>query len=150
MPTMVAPDEALLVAVVGQVWTSMLYRPVLPWVTSWPRGRAGVQAEIDLTGDCTGTVRLWCADSAAVSMSRSLLSVEDPSEPDPVRDDVDDAIGEVLNVLAGNLKGALAGSSSLSMPRVSQRTSPELVEGHVQLTLSWHDDPVLISVETAR
>ncbi len=148
MSTIIAPDEALLSAVVEQVWGSMLHQPVLPWPSPWPRGRAGLLAEVVVTGDCNCTVRLWCADSAAVSMTRVLLNR--PDGTDPETDDVEDAIGEVLNVVTGGLKGALGGASSLGLPRVAASSSSDLAPDLVQLALSWHDDPVLISISSSR
>ncbi|WP_426246011.1 chemotaxis protein CheX [Nocardioides sp. LHG3406-4] len=144
MTTIVVPDEALLGAVVEQVWTSMLHQPVLPWLEPWSTGRAGVSAQIAVAGDWTGVLRLWCTDSAAVSMTRALLPLT--AGADPELDDIEDALGEVVNVVAGSLKGALGGTSTLGLPRVSAGSSPDLTGGAAHLTVSWHGDPVVISI----
>lgn len=148
MTTVVAPDDVLLGAVVEQLWSSMLHQPLLPWTSSWPTGRSGVQSDITVDGDWTVALQLWCSDAAAVSITRALLAVRDGA--DPALEDVEDALGEVLNVVAGSLKGALGGSSALGLPRVSEGPAPELPTGAVHLTLSWHGDPVLLSILPAR
>ncbi|MBA3782390.1 MAG: chemotaxis protein CheX [Nocardioides sp.] len=148
MTTVLAPDDVLLGAVVEQVWTAMLHRPVLPWLGSWPSGQTGVLASITVDGDWSGTLRLWCPDSAAVSMTRALLRLTEGVDPE--LDDVEDALGEVVNVVAGSLKGAVGGTSSLGLPSVTRGSTPELAADAVHLTVSWHDDPVLISILPAR
>ncbi len=69
---------------------------------------------------------------------------------DPELDDVEDALGEVVNVVAGSLKGAVGGTSSLGLPSVTEGSTPEFAADAVHLTVSWHDDPVLISILPAR
>ncbi len=148
MPTIVAPDDALLAAVVEQVWTSMLHEPPLPWPTAWYGGRHGVQAALAVSGDWGGVLRLWCADAAAVSMTRAMLMLADCEHPG--LDDVEDALGEVLNIVAGSLKGALGGSSSLGLPTVTRCPAPAPTDSHIHQTVSWHDEPVLISIVPTR
>jgi chemotaxis protein CheX len=147
MPAIVSPDELLLGAVVEQVWASMLYRPVLPWTAPWPTGTRGPVASITVAGDWSGTLRLWCTDAAAASMTRSLLKLRPGAEPDA--EDVEDALGEVVNVVAGSLKGALGGSSQLGLPQVGSGPAPEPTGDAVHLPVSWHDAPVLISISSA-
>ena len=144
MPTILHPDEVLLGAVVEQVWASMLHQPVLPWTAPWPTGTVGPLASITVTGDWSGTLRLWCTDGAATSMTRALLKPAAGVEADA--EDVEDALGEVVNVVAGSLKGALGGASRLGLPHVARGPSPDWSPAGPHLTASWHGDPVLVSI----
>ena len=146
MSTIVTPDELLLGAVVEQVWASMLHQPVLPWTAPWPTGAPGPLASITVDGDWSGTLRLWCTDTAAASMTRALLKLRPGVEADA--EDVEDALGELVNVVAGSLKGALGGTSQLGLPDVAGGTAPDTSTDAVHLTVSWHDDPVLISIHS--
>lgn len=148
MSTIVTPDELLLGAVVEQVWSSMLHQPVLPWTAAWPSGSAGPVASITVDGDWTGSLRLWCTERAAASITHALLKLKPGVEPDA--EDVEDALGELVNVVAGSLKGALGGTSQLGLPEVLEGSAPESSAPGVHLTVSWHDDPVLISILPAR
>ena len=147
MTTTIAPDQSLLDAVVEQVWTLMLKRPLMPWTSDVVPAEAGVQADITVTGDFTGSLRLWCAETAADSMTRTLLASSLVGDPDT--EDVEDAVGELLNVIAGSLKGALGGTSALGLPVVTATAAPELDPADLHLAVSWHDEPVLVSIRPA-
>jgi chemotaxis protein CheX len=138
----------LLSAVVDQVWASMLRQPVLPWTGRLPAGGEGHLASIGVAGDWSCRVQLWCPDAAATSMTRALLRLQPGAGHDT--EDVEDALGEVVNVVAGSLKGALGGSSRLGLPRVGAGLAPVLADADVHLAVSWHDDPVLISLHPVR
>lgn len=151
MATVTVPDVALLGAVVEQVWSAMLHQPVLTWPETWsdhwPAELPGVGAEIEVAGEWDGTLRLWCAAPAAASMTNTLLRLVPGREPDA--EDIEDALGEVLNVVAGNVKGALGGASSLGLPVVAPGPAPVLAEDVAHLALFWHGDPVLLSIHSA-
>ena len=64
-------------------------------------------------------------------------------------DEIRDSVGEVVNIIGGNVKGTYPGESSLSLPRVSDETTdaPEIenaesifvsVAGH-PLVVRWSD-----------
>ena len=64
-------------------------------------------------GEVEFAVRLYCPDALAVSLSSAMFMVE-PSEVSPA--DVQDAMGEIVNVTAGRVQAYLPGSSDLTVP----------------------------------
>ena len=66
-----------------------------------------------------GAVLLECSPAQACSFTQLLLSVDRPTA---VNDDVRDALGELANMLAGNLKSVLPRGVSLSVPSITVGT----------------------------
>jgi chemotaxis protein CheX len=138
-----APDHALVHAAIDQVWGAMLYTAAEPW----PAGRAaefetGLQAHIELRGDWTGRLVLTCDLAVATQIAGALLGTA-AGEALPAAD-VHDAVGEVLNVVGGSVKGALSGVTALGLPGVREcSTPPGTDDGFV---VSWRGAPVFVQV----
>ncbi len=80
-------------------------------------GAEGVMSFIGLAGRCTGAGSLRCSSEAACKLASAFLM----SEFEAVDGDVLDAIGELTNMIVGNLKTHLEdklGAISLSIPTV--------------------------------
>lgn len=80
-------------------------------------GTEGVMSFVGLAGRCTGAGSLRCSSDAACRLASVFLM----SEFDSVDGDVLDAIGELTNMIVGNLKTQLEdrlGPISLSIPTV--------------------------------
>jgi len=83
----------------------------LPW-----SGRPDmVTAAVHFAGAWQGAVLLECTPLQACRFAELLMSI-DP--PEIIDDDVRDAVGELANMLAGNLKSVLPPGVVLSMPLV--------------------------------
>ena len=85
-----------------------------PWFPSRDRLTGSVQ----LTGDWNGAVLLECGRAEACRFAGRFLSMDPPAAVDNV---VRDAVGELANIIGGNLKSALAQDSRqirLSIPTV--------------------------------
>ncbi len=93
------PDEQLIRTVVRSVWSTQLGLAIsdLPNPPDVRSTGATHTAVIHISGDFRGVVRL----QASLAMVRRR-----------------DVIGELANVVAGNLKALLAGSSNLSLPTI--------------------------------
>ena len=146
-------DQDVVRAIVHQVWESLLQAAALPWTDpAAPLPAAQVTAEVALAGDWTGRVRLGCDLATARSLARAMLDL-DPDQ-DVSSEDVEDAVGEVVNVVGGNVKGTLPGSTALGLPQV-RRDSP--VEGDAdpggpvtRYVVDWAGSPVLVEVEAGQ
>jgi hypothetical protein len=66
-----------------------------------------------------------------------------PAEEILPDEDVNDAVGEVLNVVGGSVKGALGGAMSLGLPGVTTSTTPPSADC---IVISWHGAPVFVEV----
>ena len=140
------PTEDLLAAVVDQVWTTMLRAPVTPWPAPWPTGGEGLLAEVRVSGDWQAAVRAWCPVDAAEALARAMLQ-HAGSTDQPDAEDVEDAVGELVNVVAGSVKGALGGSSRLGLPVVAEAVAPEPDRTSTRLLLQWQDQPLLLTID---
>jgi chemotaxis protein CheX len=100
--------------VVEAVWESLL--------GVWPAAAEPVDvaedwlcAVVTVDGDWRGAVSLSCSPGTAQHMARTMLDVAG-DEPDPGREDVEDALREVVNVIGGNVKALVPGGRALGLP----------------------------------
>jgi hypothetical protein len=78
----------------------------------------------------------------ATQIANAMLGLGPEDELD--QPDVHDAVGEVLNVVGGSVKGALVGTWALGLPGVSETTgAPARDESFV---VSWGDAPVYVQI----
>lgn len=138
-------------AVAGEVWESCLahHGDPLDWGTGEPLGAPVARALVHIAGEWSGAVTLEMSVATAEVAARVLLDVEDV-EPWEVAD----AVGELVNIVGGNLKSLLPTPSKLSLPRVSQVAGSDDLEGDLpehaveqcRVELSWGTRPVLVRV----
>jgi chemotaxis protein CheX len=100
--------------VTRQVWTNILDLPVeavraesSPVMTS---------SSVQILGGWTGALVLSMTEELATTIASTMFSL-DSSELSEV--DVIDAVGEMANMIGGNVKSLLPGPSQLSMPTVT-------------------------------
>lgn len=115
MTAPITPDD--LDAVVAAVWESLTGAPAVPTATAPPLTRDAVVATLTISGPDPVRVRVTVPDHAAGPLAAALLGTPDGQEPTAA--DVDDAVGEIANIVAGNVKALLPEPSTLSLPRVS-------------------------------
>ena len=72
---------------------------------------------IQISGAWTGGVILACSAEMARKIAAAMFDM-DPSEA--ALDEIQDALGELVNMIAGNFKNTLEGSCELSLPAVTQ------------------------------
>lgn len=138
-----APDRALVHAAIEQVWSAMLFTPAEPWPDGvTPEFGTGLQAQIELRGDWNGRLVLTCDGDVAVQIAGAMLgAAADEALPEI---DVLDAVGEVLNVVGGSVKGALGGETALGLPGVRPTSVPPAADEC--LVVSWRGAPVYVQV----
>jgi chemotaxis protein CheX len=149
-PGTVRVDDELVLSVVDQVWDTLLEAPATPWAGPEPSGPDVLRAEVALRGEWNGLVRLTCDTATAALIAARMLSLA-PHE-DLAAEDVHDAVGEVVNVVGGNVKGALGGQTSLGLPEVGALPRPPRDEPEEPVTrcvLDWQGSPVVLEVLTA-
>ncbi len=80
-----------------------------------PAGTEGVlSAGVYFTGPWRGAALVECTPSQAREFARRLMPLEGPLSTDDVRD----ALGEIANMVGGNLKAILPAGVGISMPSV--------------------------------
>jgi len=105
--------------VIHTVWQTMLGQDVrsVPAVNPWREdGTPGMMACIQITGGWEGAVTIECTVELARSMAEDMFGMEPGEAAD---DEVFDALGELANVVGGNVKALLDGSADLSLPAVT-------------------------------
>ena len=109
--------EKDVVQLVEDIWTGMLGLPVrLRTSPAEEDGGRNLSALVQLTGEWDGAVALNCPDGLARRVAQVMFDVplEEISEAD-----MHDAIGEVTNMTAGNVKAFVEGYCRLSLPTVT-------------------------------
>lgn len=143
MRTLLAPELADVEAVVEEVWRSFVgeVEPLLPGTAA-----AGAQwsANVSISGTWEGSVTVEVADAVAIELTRRMLGIS----TSPVDEDVADAVGEVVNMIGGNIKSLLPGPSTLSLPAVAAGRAAFSSEAHEvsRYDALWRGDPVRVSV----
>jgi chemotaxis protein CheX len=120
-----------------------------PWLSTGER----LTSSVYLEGDWNGAVSLECTRQQACLFAGKLLSM-DP--PDAVDDDVRDVLGELANMIGGNIKSLMSTDVRLSMPsvidgsnyeirvcgsEVQERVGFSLPDGNFWVTICTKEDP---------
>ena len=115
--TVVSADQITQIA--QEVWESLLSMTLLPH----PLGpdAPALQGEsmtgcVHVSGEWNGSVFLQC-DVAVAAALAEVMFVADPGSL--AEDEVSDALGELTNMVGGNVKSLLPAPSSLSVPTIA-------------------------------
>jgi chemotaxis protein CheX len=142
-----APTDEDLQVIAEQVWASYLdpdgTKPLLPAPPSVPS--RDVSASVSVTGAWRGHIVVACSAAASRNAAAALLGVE---LTDVTPEDVTDALGELANIIGGNVKSLLPEPSALSLPHVlinGDSGWPSVVEV-CQLDGAWLGEPVSVRV----
>jgi chemotaxis protein CheX len=145
----VQPTDDDLATIAEQVWSSYLdpegISPLLPFPA--PTQLVEVSASVSVTGAWRGHVVLSCSSNASKNAAAALLGVE---FDEVTAEDIADALGELANIIGGNVKSLLPEPCALSLPhvllgRVDSEHWPAVAEV-CKLGGSWQDEMVSISV----
>jgi chemotaxis protein CheX len=107
----------MLVQIVESVFMTMMNLDVSPSDASWSPAGDRLTSFVHLTGDWNGAVLFDCNPRQACQFAGRILSM-DP--PDIVDDDVRDVLGELANMIGGNMKCCMPAGVQLSMPTVME------------------------------
>jgi chemotaxis protein CheX len=113
MPVDIVPGK--LAQIVESVFATMMSLEVGEGGPTWYPSADRLTSAVHLAGDWNGTVLVECDRSQACRFAGRFLSV---SPPDTVTDMVRDVLGELTNMIGGNLKCVLTQGVSLSTPCV--------------------------------
>jgi chemotaxis protein CheX len=143
------PSADDLEVITREVWTSFLDGDpdgLLPGA-SVPDGEPGeerVTGCVHLSGAYTGSIMLQCSAPAARDAAAALFSMQ---PADVTQNEVVDALGELANMVGGNVKSMLPGPSALSLPAVvhGQLAVPgaQVVR---EVALSWRGESLVVSL----
>jgi len=101
--------------IVSAVFETMLDMEAAPVEVSWKADPNRMVASVRLTGEWNGVIDLECNHRQACRFAARFLRDDDP--PCVMARDV---LGELINMIGGNLKCALTSGISLSSPSVAE------------------------------
>ena len=101
--------------IVQSVFATMLSLEAGPGATPWFPSGDRVTAAVQMAGEWNGAVVFECDRGQACRLAGRFLSM---NPPETVDDMVRDVLGELANMIGGNLKCVLRPGITLSMPAV--------------------------------
>ena len=107
----------LLAQIVESVFTTMMDLEVSPSDAPWTPSGDRLTSTVYLTGEWNGAVLFDCNPRQACQFAGRILSMDPPAIVD---DDVRDVLGELANMIGGNMKCGMTTGVSLSMPTVME------------------------------
>lgn len=116
--------------IVAAVFQAMLGLEVEPAGEVQRSGPAEMRATVLLGGTWDGALMLETTRSQACRLAGRFLSIDPPAAVD---DYVRDVMGELANMIGGNLKCALSPGATLSMPAVTDGSNYSLRFGNRNL-----------------
>jgi chemotaxis protein CheX len=102
-------------AVVGSVFSTMMGVDVWPSDTPCPASAGLLTGAVYLTGQWNGAIFIHCHSQQACDFTGRFVGMP---PPDAVDDDVRDVMGELANMIAGNLKCTFCPGIRISVPSV--------------------------------
>ena len=147
MTTELAPTDDDLRVIAEQVWASYLDPDGVNPLLALPAdpGDGQVSATVSVTGVWWGHVVISFSPKAARNVAAALLGLD---VADATTDDVTDAVGELANIIGGNVKSLLPGPCALSLPYVQmsgESSWPDVVQV-CRLDASWLGEAVTVRV----
>ena len=103
------------------VWASILERDIQPGHCSSrpPRAENALVGYVHLIGDWDGAVTFQC--SALLAQQIAAIMFDVPEHAATI-EQTQDALGEIVNMVGGNIKSLLPAASRLSLPTVTAET----------------------------
>lgn len=133
--------------IVQEVWTSMLGLDVEPVEVEVDNNMPAVAGSVGVTGATDCLISMEMQEEAAKAVAAAMFGLDATDVSD---DDVADAVGELTNMVGGNIKSLLPEPSTLSLPVVAHGRIPTLrvVGGKVLLNQAFlsGEHPVFVSV----
>jgi chemotaxis protein CheX len=149
----VVVNEGDLAEMLEQVWVSYLdpegINPLIP--TGDNTQPSEVHSSVSITGSWTGHIVFASSTTAARRAAAAFMAVE----PDEVsQEDVADVLGELANIVGGNVKAMLPPGAYLSLPQVvlasEAATTYPSAERITGLYGVWDGEPISISMWQSR
>ena len=140
-------DPGTVQSIADEVWPSLVGDGEVFVPVPMPPPAELVSAWVDITGPWTGSVVLTCAPATAEALTECVLMTRPPTVVDD--EDVADALGELANVLGGNIKSVLPGESRLGLPQVGPAPSRGRLDDVCALVGQWRGNYLTITVHGA-
>jgi chemotaxis protein CheX len=111
---MMTSHEADLAEITRTIWATLFEQAIERTDNAVIGVEATLTSIVHIEGAWQGAVILRCPQALGRTLTAEMLR----SESTPTSDEIGDAIGELTNMVAGNLKALLPAPSSISLPAV--------------------------------
>ncbi|WP_409330294.1 chemotaxis protein CheX [Trujillonella humicola] len=139
-------DEATVTEIAEQAWSALVGEEefLVPLPAPLPAGTTS--SWVTVTGPWNGVVVVTCGTGTAGELTRALLREHAPAQLEA--EDVEDALGEIANVVGGNVKAVLPGPSVLGLPETgSTPPVPGPPEDTCRVEFLWRGQPLTITAQ---
>jgi chemotaxis protein CheX len=138
-------DEETVQAIAQEAWSALIGDD--EFLVPLPGGLPddAISSWVEVVGPWTGAVVLTCGRATAEELSRCLLAEHAPPVLD--EEDVVDGMGELANVVGGNIKALLPGPSVLGLPEVGSAPVADSPADTCRTDLLWRGRALTISVQ---
>jgi hypothetical protein len=140
-------DEATVQGIADESWLALVGEEEFLVPAPEPLPADVVSSWVRVSGPWNGTVVLTAGRETATELTRCLLRGHAPEVLDA--EDVTDAMGELANVIGGNVKGVLPAPSLLGLPEVGEAPAPADPADVVRIDVTWRGRPLSIAVQGA-
>jgi chemotaxis protein CheX len=133
--------------IADQVWKAYLdpegVRPLIQVET--PLSGTEVSASVSLTGAWDGHVLVSCSNAAAREAAAAFLGME---SEEVTEEDLTDVMGELANIVGGNVKSMLPPNTAVSLPHVVTGSSNRfpMTRQIAELSGTWLEEPFSITM----
>ncbi|MDB5346058.1 MAG: hypothetical protein JWP89_4435 [Schlesneria sp.] len=141
---MLCLDEETLTQVTSDICDTMLGLPLSP-VSDDPVEQLPLTAQVRISGEWNATVEIATTRQLAMLIAVRMFSL-DPSQIQT--DDLYDALGEMANMVGGNVKGIMNGELDLSLPSVAERGAQTAIAvGRATVVrIACSDEPLIVTL----
>ena len=136
-------DRDELRSMTDDMWASLISpAPSEIDVVEFPRYT--IRGHVELLGGWFGCVQVETSVDGAAAIAGQMLAL-------PIADvalpDLEDALGELANILGGSVKSCIDGQTMLSLPQVGAPEDVEPDAGHLhRICVSWNGHPIVVTV----
>lgn len=117
---------------------------VMEWLDEIEPFQNPVYAWVDSQGDKQLRVMLEMEDSTAKDLTRAMYRLGETDEV--TEEDQQDAFGEIVNVIGGNMKSIVEDSGNLILPQVRKEKPVEPESPLISVNLYWKGKFLVVSI----
>ncbi|MBS42776.1 MAG: hypothetical protein CMH83_06355 [Nocardioides sp.] len=134
-------------ALLDGVWESFLGAEEPLLTAALPAHLGGWTAAVSVTGTWRAQITIEVVDPLARLVTAHMLGRDE----EPAVEDVRDALGELVNMVGGNIKSLHHGTAMLSLPWVGygEDAPPPLLRETCRLDLTWRGLPLRVLVHVS-
>jgi chemotaxis protein CheX len=153
MSVEVEVNENDLAEMVEQVWMSYLDpEGISPLIPTYDQNQPSeVHSSVSITGSWTGHVVYACSNAAARRAAAAFLAME---VDEVSQEDLSDVLGELANIVGGNVKAMLPPGCFLSLPQVMLAPEATTIYPNTERISGvyglWEGEPVNVSMWHSR